>query len=1053
MSLKILLLMIFLFPKLTMTQNQIILTLNSNGTHLLFCDDNINYFNTSYMNIYKILEDNKYNINNKLILQNQTNNEICTNKIYYSAEAEYEKILIEFNNFPKNLHGLFRNSTMYTMEIIKAFQNDDNNNEIFDFSNMFQDCKYLISVDLSNFNFCNVGKFNKMFSGCINLNNFLLPKNLSLNCINFENVDFSEMFSDCSSLTSIDLSGIEFKGINNVNNMFLNCENIESIKLRGTLNLMPISGSICYTYNNIPICFNNIKIEIFPRINSLRRLNLFDLDLNLTLIDLENLKSLEECLYYEYNNNIKKCSKYIGFHYCGNCINNNTEYYCSKLIDGNIYNFFYLEEQLSIPLEKKECYWSENYNNFLSYKFVNNGEGEISYYTYIYDSCELYLTGTTECLKCNNYNEYYKIENLETYCSKLPPEENYVLDKEAKEWRKCNNRCKKCYIQSKSENHHECLICNKYYYPFKIDYINYEEGKITGFDCFSMAEVLFTYSNYYLNSDEQFEKCDISCKECQTKNICLTCNQNYYNIYGYENGTCFHNPLPKYGLISINDRTFFKPCFNLCKYCETITQSFLYQQCNECDEINYTLDLYSLNQSYCIPKDKSNSYFIKEKTKWYIEGFDDVDELKIANKDLIIEYERLLNKEAYYNISLNTSLKIVEKCPPNKPFIIYSIRQCVSSCNSSNLIENGIFMTKKLYKYNQICYDVCPYGSVKDDINNICIEINQYTSNTSLNSYLFKENNKHYILNYLSEYANNSVGIKRADDFSNFFYHQNTNYSFKLELQLPIFDFSECIEKLKIEYNLENNNIFNGIMEYNDQNNKNAKYNKNTNFVNSTSYYFFLENGTLLNYNICEGLNIKTEKKIDTNKIDIDELKKIKEEYNFFIFNESNEILNDYCIPFSLNNKDLTIYDRKLLVSKYKSPCDEGCSFQNFNYDTNYSTCLCPIKDIGDKNLLDVTLEEIKKNEYVKLLNNSNLKYLKCYKSIFKKFPNQSFNWIKYLSISILMLYIISLSLLYLKMLCKINKDEIISKFKLNNEEKINNKLNRTFNEDIMKIL
>ena len=431
MSLKILLLMIFLFPKLTMTQNQIILTLNSNGTHLLFCDDNINYFNTSYMNIYKILEDNKYNINNKLILQNQTNNEICTNKIYYSAEAEYEKILIEFNNFPKNLHGLFRNSTIYTMEIIKAFQNDDNNNEIFDFSNMFQDCKNLISVDLSNFNFCNVGKFNKMFSGCINLNNFLLPKNLSLNCINFENVDFSEMFSDCSSLTSIDLSGIEFKGINNVNNMFINCENIESIKLRGTLNIMPISESICYTYNNIPICFNNIKIEIFPRINSLRRLNLFDLDLNLTLIDLENLQSLEECLYYEYNNNIKKCSKYIGFHYCGNCINNNTEYYCSKLIDGNIYNFFYLEEQLSIPLEKKECYWSENYNNFLSYKFVNNGEGEISYYTYIYDSCELYLTGTTECLKCNNYNEYYKIENLETYCSNLPPGENYVLDKQA----------------------------------------------------------------------------------------------------------------------------------------------------------------------------------------------------------------------------------------------------------------------------------------------------------------------------------------------------------------------------------------------------------------------------------------------------------------------------------------------------------------------------------------------------------------------------------------------------------------------------------------------
>ena len=143
--------------------------------------------------------------------------------------------------------------------------------------------------------------FSKMFSGCINLNNFLLPKNLTLNCTNFENVDFSEMFSDCSSLTSIDLSGIEFKGINNVNNMFLNCENIESIKLRGTLNIMPISESICSEFMEVTICVpnNNTKIEIFPRINSLRRLNLFDLKLNLTLIDLEDLQSLEECLYYE----------------------------------------------------------------------------------------------------------------------------------------------------------------------------------------------------------------------------------------------------------------------------------------------------------------------------------------------------------------------------------------------------------------------------------------------------------------------------------------------------------------------------------------------------------------------------------------------------------------------------------------------------------------------------------------------------------------------------------------------------------------------------------
>ena len=48
--------------------------------------------------------------------------------------------------------------------------------------------------------------------------------------------------------------------------------------------------------------------------------------------------------------------------------------------------------------------------------------------------------------------------------------------------------------------------------------------------------------------------------------------------------------------------------------------------------------------------------------------------------------------------------------------------QCVSSCSSTDIIEHGIFMTKKLYLYNNICYDICPKGSIPDDINSICVK-------------------------------------------------------------------------------------------------------------------------------------------------------------------------------------------------------------------------------------------------------------------------------------------------------------------------------------------
>ena len=685
-----------------------------------------------------------------------------------------------------------------------------------------------------------------------------------------------------------------------------------------------------------------------------------------------------------------------------------------------------------------------------NYIFQNNGEGNISYYKKIIEGyLEVFSQDKNGCIKCNNSKGYFKIENQEYKCSNKPPAENYIFDKESKEWRLCNKRCQKCYIQSRSELDHQCFICTQNYYPYKIDFENFINNKITGFNCFNISEVKSQYLNYFLNSDNQLEKCDISCQECESKNLCLKCSDNYYYIYGHENGTCYKEPLPYYGLIYINNNLFFKNCFNLCKYCYKITKSFLFQQCRQCDEIDYTLDIYSLNESFCIPKDKSKSYFIKDKTKWYINENNDFEELIINDKNLIIDYEKLLDNIKFINLTY----KIVDNCPDDKPYIIYSIRQCVSSCNSQNLIENGLFMTKKLYLYNNICYDECPFGSIKDNDHFICKEINKYiVNNTNISLEYFKENNVENILKYLAESANNSVEIVRNNDFSNYFYNQTTNLSFKIELQMPIFDFSNCLKKLKSYHNISNINIFYGILEYNDQINKNGKYNKNSNLINSTSYQIFLENGTILDYSICKGITIKVEKKVETKKIKLDELKEIEDKYNFSIFNKNSKELNDYCIPLSINNKDLTVYERNLLAIKYKAPCDDDCIFQSFNYTTNYSTCLCQIKDDDEKSIKDKIIEEINQNDKIKqlkkLLNDGNLKYFKCFFYIFK--IKKKNNWLIYISLFHLILQIISIILYYKKNHNIILKeyDEIIEKVKnhknLNDNESIKSQKTNT---------
>jgi hypothetical protein len=92
-------------------------------------------------------------------------------------------------------------------------------------------------------------------------------------------------------------------------------------------------------------------------------------------------------------------------------------------------------------------------------------------------------------------------------------------------------------------------------------------------------------------------------------------------------------------------------CYKKCKLCHRISQSFLYQQCSECDEENYTLAKKSLNQSYCIPKINYDIHFINQGPKWFIKPFDGMKDFD--NKaGLHIDLQRLLQSDIYSNIKM-----------------------------------------------------------------------------------------------------------------------------------------------------------------------------------------------------------------------------------------------------------------------------------------------------------------------------------------------------------------------------------------------------------------
>ena len=522
--------------------------------------------------------------------------------------------------------------------------------------------------------------------------------------------------------------------------------------------------------------------------------------------------------------------------------------------------------------------------------------------------------------------------------------------------------------------------------------------------------------------------------ECEkNNNQCKKCNINYYEIFGHKNGTCFRNPLEAYGLVLIEGEILFKRCYYLCKNCLKVTDSLFYQQCKECNEIDYTLDLYSYQKSYCIPKDKSNSTLIKYQTKWYIEDFEGIENLTMINRDMAIDYESLLNDMKYRKINY----KIVDNCPFDKPFIIYSIRQCVSSCNSNNLIEYGLFMTKKLYLFNNICYDECPNGLIKDENEFTCKGIiNQYiVVDNNISIYKYLENNQKNIIDYLSKYANNSIGITRLNNFSNYFYSQTLNENIKIELGMAIFDFDECIKKLITNYQLdEETNIFLGIMEYDSQKDKNGNYNLKTNSVNLTNYQFFTDNGTILNYSVCLNIQIKVQKKVETKKLDIKLLEELEKKFEIKLFNNDDELI-DYCTPLFINNKDLTLYNKQLLAKENIKPCDDNCIYQSFNFSTNYSTCICFIIQKNYEEMTnEIILEKIRDNikeidSLFKLLVKGNLKYFKCFIKSFKYTKYKKHNFLAYISSAFFIIGIIFTILYFRK-----DHNKIIAKY--------NNKIN-----------
>ena len=124
---------------------------------------------------------------------------------------------------PTNCYGWFKDCFYLTR--IEGIWNLNTEN-VTDMKYMFSDCSLLSSLDLTNFDTGNVTDMSNMFLGCRNLTS------LDVTNFNTEKVtDMKYMFVDCQKLTSLNVSKFNTTEVTDMSDMFEDCYALTSLDL------------------------------------------------------------------------------------------------------------------------------------------------------------------------------------------------------------------------------------------------------------------------------------------------------------------------------------------------------------------------------------------------------------------------------------------------------------------------------------------------------------------------------------------------------------------------------------------------------------------------------------------------------------------------------------------------------------------------------------------------------------------------------------------------------------------------------------------------------
>lgn len=207
---------------------------------------------------------------------------IVDNQSLWLDGSERKKIkTVVFDESFKHARPKSCDQWFYLFEGLTKIEHLDylNTSEVENMGSMFSNCTSLETLDLSSFNTEKVTNMSEMFVGSTNLRTINLPKGF----IGSNVTDLNGMFRGCASLTELDLSGSNAEKVKDMCKMFYGCFVLSNLNLSGfktgSLTDMRYLFSSCQSLESLDLSgFNTENVtsmeSMFSQCSSLRSLDL-----------------------------------------------------------------------------------------------------------------------------------------------------------------------------------------------------------------------------------------------------------------------------------------------------------------------------------------------------------------------------------------------------------------------------------------------------------------------------------------------------------------------------------------------------------------------------------------------------------------------------------------------------------------------------------------------------------------------------------------------------------------------------------------------------------